>query len=231
MPEHPHRPVAPASVPESAGASDLDFDLDDLLNHWEPEDLQESFIGFLSSGACIPQRIQFLAHSLLKTITLGIGSLSLKKRLLLQCQVVDIIQAVSSSLESQGTDDNAVPPLVFGPLAPPLRPSPPPYPYASFDQLWDEPICLQEETREFFSEILVSFPLFERLRVLSRALVITMDLAHAFSHDFDLKCSRSFLSFLLPRLSTSLKVLERVNPPPVPLPTDLVFGPSLPPTS
>ena len=142
--KHPRHPAAPASAPETAGAAVLDFDLDDLLDHWEPEDLQESFIGFLSSGACIPQRIQFLSHSLLKTITLGIGSLSLKKRLLLQRQVVDIIQTVSSSLESQGTDDNAPPPLIFGPLAPSLRPSPPPYPYASFNQLWDEPICRDE---------------------------------------------------------------------------------------
>jgi len=86
---------------------------------------------------------------------------------------------------------------------------------------------LPEESREIFSELLISFPLFDRIQFILNALLVSLDSDHTYSHAHDLACSHSLLSTLLLRLSNLWRVLDRVNPP---LPPSLglasrVFGP------
>ena len=83
----------------------------------------------------------------------------------------------------------------------------------------------REESRKFFAEVIVSFPFFPRLQVLAHAFYIDMDLASSFSADWEPECSRSFIPSFLSRLSTSLRALERVNPPPLAVPVCQSFGP------
>lgn len=223
---------SPLSPPGGGGGSyDPDFDLDEICNEWDPEVLQDSFIGFLLT-APIPMRIQFLSKSIFTTINLGLTSLSVGGNRRLYHLVTLLLEFINTKLAAE---DSLTPsPHALGPNPPPhhLPPLPPtPSLITGFSpkelrDLFDNPNRTTMKAREFFADVLVGFPLLERLRVLSRALTITFELDATFSDPHDHAIAQSFLTFIHPRLSTSLRVLERVIPLlPTSVAAGMVFGP------
>jgi len=210
---------------------DPDFDLDEICNQWDPEDLQELFIKFLLT-APIPMRIQFLSQSIFTTINLGLASLSVAGKCSLQHLVTLLLESINTHLAAE--DSGIRLPHALGPTAPPHH-SPPlrltPSHITGFSprelrDLFDQPNDLDMVAQDIYADLLVGFPLLERFRVLSRALAITFDLDANFSDSHDHAIARSFLTFIQPRLSTSLRVLERVIPSlPTSVAARMVIGP------
>jgi len=208
-----------------------DFDLDELCTEWNPEELQEFFIKFLLT-APIPIRIGFLSQSIFTTINLGFASLSVTGKRSLHHLVTLLSEFINTKLAEENSP--TPPPHALGPTDP-LHHSPPihltPALITGFSPeelryLFDHPSLSSMDGRELFADMLVAFPLLERFTILSRTLTITFELDATFSDQHDHAIARSFLTFIHPRLSTSLRVLERVLPPlPTSVAAGMVFGP------
>lgn len=196
------------------GDDDIDFFFYDEDGTLARDDLEEEFLECFLLPAHTPQRVRFLGSTILTTIHLGLSSLPTTGRARLLDKVRQIFTTLNNFQAIPGVGG-----AVFGPRAPPL------YPWSHYVRLFSKgpafPGCVQNT----WAEIMLSYHLFDRLEVLTRALVVTFDLALS-SSAFNLECSRSFATLFLPQFTTAIAILERVISPPSPfLLTGVPFGP------
>ena len=132
---------------------------------------------------------------------------------------------------STGSDTLSTPLTIFkrsqGLGAPSSDPVPLPLcPWSHYVPLFRRGPVFPGWSQSMWAEIMLSYPFFDRLEVLTRALAVTLDLALSTSSAFDLECSRSFATLFLPQFSTAINILERVLSPPSPsLLSNIHFGP------
>ena len=201
-----------ADLDINEGLDFLYFNSDGSLDR---EDLEDDFLESFLLPARIPQRVHFLGRSILTTFHLGLGSLPAagQARLLNKARTIFYIFHDFQVIPGVGG-------AAFGPRAPPLCP------WSHYVPLFRRGQAFPGQVQNTWAEVLLSYPFFDRLEVLTRALVVTFDLARTSSSAFDLECSRSFATLFLPQLSTIIDILERVASPPFPsLPTTIKFGP------
>ena len=185
---------------------DLDFfffNPDGTVAHDELED--ELLEGFLLP-AHIPQRVHFLRLSLLTTINIRLSSLPTADRARLRDEVHYILNTLHHFQALPGVGGLHAP-TVFGPRAPSIHPG------SHYVRLFCQGQALRGHAPTLWAEILLTFQFFDRLKVLSRALVATLDLALE-SSPYDLECSRSFATLFIPKFTIPHTILERVLSPP-----------------
>ena len=197
---------------------DLDFfffNPDGTIARDELED--ELLEGFLLP-AHIPQRVHFLGLSLLTTIHIGLSSLPSADRARLRDDVHHLLITLHNFQALPGVGGLHAP-TVFGPRAPSLHPG------SHYVHLFCQGQALRGHAPTLWAEILLTYPLFDRLKVLTRALVATLDLAIN-SSPYDLECSRTFATLFLPQFNTPYTILERaLSPPASHTPSGIPFGP------
>ena len=203
-------PVDSASLAVGTPVPDDDDDLDFFFFNPDGtiarDELEDELLEGFLLPAHIPQRVHFLGLSLLTTINIGLSSLPSQDRARLRDEVHYILNTLHHFQALPGVGGLHAP-TVLGPRAPSIHPG------SHYVRLFCQGQALRGHAPTLWAEILLTYTFFDRLKVLTRALVATLDLALD-SSPYDLECSRTFATLFLPQFNTPHAILERVLSPP-----------------